>query len=352
MKISSTGIAAFLLVFAFTISSLANAQIVEVSPANRKALGISTAQIHRGAMPVGNGTFGVVIAPPGHSNPVFSPFNGILVEPLVVSGMKVKEGQPVAVLYSPEYETARTEANSLRLTVEHMEHLSNRARELRQLGLRSAQEVDEVTHDLQSAQLLLAASQGRLRTVRSTGTVGHFKLLAPSSGVVTDFSAIAGETVGPSEPFLSLFDGKGYWLHVALPEQSANSVSINTPIQIADTDSPGQVVAIDPMIDAQMQTIGIKAELPGNTPWRLGQLVEVSLEPEGSVDTLTVPTRALVRIDGAECVFVEVENGFRKVIVTVTGRNRTEAYIQGELKPEDRVAISGLAAMKNLVEGA
>ncbi|MCB9961601.1 MAG: efflux RND transporter periplasmic adaptor subunit [Hyphomonas sp.] len=328
------------------------AQTFEVSPASRKALGISTAAVFNESAIEGESAFGTVIAPPGNSHPVTSPFDAVLLDPLVIPGMQVNAGDPVAILYSPEYETAHAELETQRLTVEHMDHLAERAEELRQLGLRSAQEADEAEHDSKSAHLAFAASQGRLNAVRPAKGAGRFELVAPASGIVADISVNAGDPVAMSDPFLSIFDGKRYWLDVALPERAANSIRIGAPVNLEGATEKGTVIAIDPKVDARLQTIRIKIELPNSTPWRLGQLVDLSLESSSGANALIIPARALVRIGGTDCVFVEEGSSFRRVDVTVLSRSRTEVSVQGTLKTGDQVAVSGLAALKNLAEGA
>ena len=69
-------------------------QTVEVTAASRKALGITTEPVRTESSIEGTRTFGTVIAPPGNSSPVASPFEAVLLEPLVIPGMQVEAGRP------------------------------------------------------------------------------------------------------------------------------------------------------------------------------------------------------------------------------------------------------------------
>ncbi|MEZ5987195.1 MAG: efflux RND transporter periplasmic adaptor subunit [Hyphomonas sp.] len=327
-------------------------QAVDVSPASRKALGISTAPVSQEGAIDGTGAFGTVIAPPGNSHPVTSPFDAVLLEPLVIPGMQVKAGEPVALLYSPDYETAQAELDSQRIMAEHMDHLHERVIELREMGLRSAQEADEAEHDAKTAHLNLAATQRRLSAVRSAKGAGRFELVASDAGTISDISVEAGEPVAMSDPFLYIFDGKRYWLDVALPERVAKTFMIGSSVSLAGVSEKGVVVAIDPTVDARLQSIRLKVELPTSYSWRLGELVDLSFETQEAGSALVVPARALVRISGDDYVFVDAGDSFRRVPVTVQTRSREEVVVQGDLSPGDQVAISGLAALKNLAEGA
>ena len=234
--------AALVATIATFFADTALSQTIEVSVASRKALGISTSPILEESAVEGASAFGTVIAPPGNSHPVTSPFDAVLLEPLVIPGMQVKTGDPVALLYSPEYETARAELETQRLTVEHMDNLAVRAEELRQLGLRSAQEADEAEHDAKSAHLAYAASRGRLSAVRPARGAGRFELVAPAAGIVSDISVEAGEPVGMSDPFLTVFDGQRYWLDATLPERIANTVRMGSAVDLPGTAEKGTVV--------------------------------------------------------------------------------------------------------------
>lgn len=327
------------------------AQTFDVSPASRKALGISTFPVVDGNRIEGASAFGTVVAPPGNFHPVTSPFDAVLLEPLVIPGMSVKAGQPVAILYSPDFETATAELENQRIMADHMDHLAERTYELRELGLRSAQEADEAEHDTKTAHQTLSALEGRLSAVRAAAGSGRFQLIAPAAGIVSGISVDAGGHVGMSEPFLSIFDGKRYWLDAALPERIANTLTIGSAVALTGIEEKGEIVAIDPGVDVRQQSVRIKIELPGSQTWRLGQLVDISLETQGEGAALVVPARALVRIGGVDCVFVESGSGFRRVEVEVVTRSREEVVLRGDLARGDQVAISGLAALKNLAEG-
>jgi cobalt-zinc-cadmium efflux system membrane fusion protein len=333
------------------LAGAASAQSFEVSPANHKALGITTAPVIEDGAIEGVRGFGTVIVPPGNGHPVTSPIDAVLLKSLVVPGMQVKAGDPVAVLYNPEIETARANLETERLTVEHLDHLAERARELRALGLRSAQEVDEAEHDAKSARLAFSASQNRLRAAHSSKGDGRFTVVAPATGVVYDILAEPGEPVDMSQAFLSIFDGERYWLDVSVHTRAASNIRIGSKVELPDNEQ-GAVIAISPKVDAQRQAVRVMVELPPSQTWRLGQLVDLGFKMPHAKNALMVPARALVRIAGRDTVFVETENGFRVTEVTVVSRSRNEIILNGGLTREDRVAVSGTAALKSLAEGA
>ncbi|MEZ5945717.1 MAG: efflux RND transporter periplasmic adaptor subunit [Hyphomonas sp.] len=344
--------AALAVMCAASLSGPALSQTFEVSAASRKALGISTVPVLENGTIEGTSAFGTVMAPPGNAHPVVSPFEAVLLQPYVIPGMQVKAGEAVALLYSPDFETARADLEAQRIMVEHMDHLYERTLELHELGLRSAQETDEAEHDTKTARLELNAQRARLSALRSAKGAGRFELVAPATGIVSEISVEAGDAVGMSEPFLSIFDGQRYWLDAVLPERLASTIRVGSAVTVPGTPDKASVIAIDPQVDAHLQSVRIKIELPKSGTWRLGQLVDLSFEAPEQAAAFVAPARALVRIGGTDGVFVDTGDGFRRVEVEVVSRSRDEVVLRGDLASGDHVAVSGLAALKNLAEGA
>ena len=113
----------------------------------------------------------------------------------------------------------------------------------------------------------------------------------------------------------------------------------------------GRVIAVDPEIDPVSRSIEILVELPEDVSWRIGQLVTATFSTRISGDALTVPTGSIQRMGNELFVFVAAENGFRTVPVAIQMQSRDLAVISGDLSVGDLVAMSGLAALKNIVEG-
>lgn len=325
---------------------------IDVSPANIAALGIETEVVRSGSAIGSASASGVVIAPPGTSHTVTVPFDAIMVEPLVLPGMNATAGQHIAILQSPDYASAFADLETQRYTAEHRSEIALRAVELGQLGLRSREEVDEARHEAESAKLNFNAVESRLSNLKAASGAGRFILVAPFDGIVTHVSAQSGEPVMSSEPLITLFEGGNYWARVELPETKSSQIAIGDSVLTDYSSNSGSVVAVDPEIDPESRSIEVFVDLPGDVMWRIGQLVTMTFFPaETSADALIVPTRSIVRIDDDVFVFVKTASGFRTVPVEIQSRSRNLATVTGNLSIGDNVAISGLAALKNIVGG-
>jgi len=340
----------------FLIVSIPSAAIsqttIPISAANRAALGIETESVLPSTAYARTTATGVVIAPAGSSFPITSPFSGVLVKPLVFSGANVSKGQEVALLHSPEYSTAKAQLGTLRLNMVHNQHLYESEEALYELGLRSELELDEAKHEMESARLEFLAMDERLSAVLPGNAPGNFVLTTSVDGVVSNFSTRQGLEVSIASPLLTVFSGSKYWASVQIPEVGAAQVSTGTEVQLSQTDTLGTVVSIEPEIDPVSRSLEVIVELPDDGQWRIGQLVSASFLSEVSPGTQALPERSIVRIAGNTFVFVEVPSGFRLTPVTIQTRSRNIVIVSGDLAAGDRVAISGLAALKNIIEGA
>lgn len=325
--------------------------MIDVSDANRIALGIQTETLQSATKIEFTKATGRVVAPIGQSQFISSPFDGVLMKPLVVAGMEVKKGQNIALIQSADYAAIQTERAQAKLMAEHTEELAKRAVDLGDLGLRSVAEVDEAKHEAQASLISLRAIETRLNRVRSVGRSGQFYLTATDNGIITHVHAASGTPVSIADPITTLFSGKTYWARVPVPSANINSVDIGTAISLQNTDLTGSVIAIDPEVDGVSQTVDVTIELPAELSWRLGGLVTATFLAPPPSGAVAVPSRAIVRMSGQTYVFHEVDGGFQTVPVKVLSQSYQTSFVSGNLSETDTIAVSGLAALKNVAEG-
>ena len=321
---------------------------IDLSPASRIALGVETAPVMEARASEITRATGVVIPPNGASRTAVSPFGGVIVNAMATPGTKVKTGAPLAVLYSADYADAEAELESRRLTMAHMAHLAARADELFELGLRSEQEADEAHHDAMSARLAYEAMHDRLKYIQKGEHPGQFVLTAPADGVVTHIYPGDGDMIEAGGPVASILMGETYWARVQLPERHATLLKPGDTAMIDRLSASATIVSVDPEIDPKTRSLDVLVALPSGPEWRLGAMVALSFDAAQPEGALLAPSRAIVKIDGEDVVFVETESGFRMTPVEIVARARDEALLRGDLAPGDKVATSGLAALKNI----
>jgi len=352
MKVRNILQTGLFLLAAWAIHAPASAQIeIELSPASRMALGVETATVSLIDASEGVTASAMVIAPNGALQAAASPFDGVMVDTLATPGAEVKAGDPVAVIYSAAYADGSAELEARRLTMAHMAHLAERSDELFKLGLRSEQETDEAHHDAISARLAYEALRTQLQYVQRGAQPGQFILTAPAAGILTHVAPAAGEMIGAGAPVASILTGNVFWARAQMAERHATALKTGAPVTVDNLSEKGRIVSIDPEIDPETRSLDVVVELPSEQNWRLGALLTLTLETVPGEGALLIPAKAILRTGGIETVFVETETGFQTMPVEIVSRSRHDALVHGELTPGDKVAVSGLAALKNIASG-
>lgn len=347
---SILGVLAWLFLASFAVPSWAQ-DLIDVSDANRIALGIQTERLQSASNVESVKATGRVISPIGEIQSISSPFEGVLSEPLVVAGMEVKSGQNIARIYSAEYAAGLVEREQAKLMAEHNAELAKRALELGDIGLRSVAEVDEAKHEAQSSLITLRAIEKRLSRVLPAAGSGQFYVKAKDKGIITHVHAAAGASLAKSSPIASLFSGDAYWASVPVPEANIDLIHIGSSIAFENTGLSGTVIAIDPEVDGVSRTVDVTIQLPEEQSWRLGGLVTATFLTPPPTESVAVPSRAIVRLSGQTYVFQETDKGFKTVPVIVLSQTYQTSFVSGNLSEGDNIAVSGLAALKNVVEG-
>lgn len=335
-----------------TSNMLAAQNSIELSAASRTALGIETVRITASDSYTGATTNGVVIAPPDQIVNIVSPFDAIMLQPLVMPGVQVTAGQSMAILQSSDFAAAQADLESLELDAEHMTHLAKRTEELQKLGLKSDEESEEAWHEAKASDLRLRAIKAKLASVTPADSSNQYLLSSNSGGIVAHINAKPSDPVNSTSPVITLFRGQVYWASAQLPERLADTITLGSVVTIVGSAENGVVIAIDPEVDQDSRSLEILVELPQNSTWRLGQLIDLAFNVDVPGDSLFVPARSIVQIDGSSFVFVQNNSGFDVVPVEIVSRGRDIAVILGDLSTESSIAISGLAALKNLLTGA
>lgn len=240
----------------------------------------------------------------------------------------VEQGQALADLYVPEWVAAQEEFLSVqRLRGGDFAELIDAARQrLRQAGMNDEQ----------------------IRAVEDGGVVqARIALTAPIAGIVTELAVREGMTVMPGTTLYRINGLSTVWAVVAVPEsqaamlRSGASAELRSPA-LPGTTFSGTVQAILPEVDPATRTIGARIELANAgralTP---GMRVSVALGA-GAVESLTVPSEAVITTGTRTVVIVADANGtFLPAEVEVGIEADGETEIRRGLAAGQTVVVSG-----------
>ncbi len=346
----------FVLMLALPVIPAQAAELIQISGAQQKNLGIQTQTLARSGE-VQLGWPAKVTIPPGNLRMVVAPVSGMVTRMSKGTAEPVRSGEFLAVLSSTELLaeqrgliTAQTRQKLARDNAARDEKLFAEGiiAESRLRASRAELVQAQAEYGVQRAalkayglgeQTIDSASDGKLST--SLGVSSQI------SGVVLEQLAEVGSRVETGMPLYKLANLSRLVLEIQLPAKDANTLKLGQAVSVAGSQATGKVTAIGAQVGGA-QTVTVRADLrdPQN---RLlpGQSVEARLAVGMNGGGWRVPAQAIAWQGGKPYVFAATAQGYRAVPVQVLSQTSQDALIGG-LKDGERIAVSGLAALKSL----
>lgn len=225
-------------------------------------------------------------------------------------GEKVRRGEPLFEIYSPELVQTEQELLSALDFARGMDDAPQDAR-------------DRAWSMVESTRTRLGywdITPQQIARLEDTGEVFRtLEVSAPASGLVMKrMAGLEGMAVQPGMELFHLADLSSLWLSVELFEDQLSAVHEGTEAQIDLSYFPGEtfrgrVRFLEPELSEKTRTMRAKIEVP-NPDGRLrkGMYATVELQPVEVQDALTVPLQSILR------------TGQRNVVVVALGHGRFE----------------------------
>jgi membrane fusion protein, multidrug efflux system len=182
----------------------------------------------------------------------------------------------------------------------------------RQLLPRQTFDDTEARHQAAVAQLDLAKAQfeqSKARLDELKINLANTAIVSPVDGFVGKRFLDPGATVSPNVPVASLVDIRTVRMVANLVEKDLKRVTVGTHAEVDVDAFPGEtfngrVSRVAPVFDPATRTAEMEIEVP-NTGFRLkpGMYARVQLTVATKASAITVPSNAIVRLDGKPGVF-------------------------------------------------
>jgi Cu(I)/Ag(I) efflux system membrane fusion protein len=312
------------------VGGAADAGTVQISPGLQQNLGVRLAEVTRGRIstPI---TASASIGYDEREEAVVQARATGFVEHVRVRATQdvVRQGEPLADLYVPDWIAAQTEYLAVRnLHSPGSEDLIEGARN----RLRLAGMPEEL-----------------IRLLDRTGKAqARFTLTSPISGVVTELSARDGMTVMSGNPLFRINALSTVWLDAQVPETLAHDVRVGDAVSarpgaLRGAVFAGTVTAVLPSVDPATRTVTVRVELPNPKRQLLpGMFVSVQFASGGGPEVLIVPSEAVIETGTRRVVLVsEAEGRFRPVNVATGRADGGETEIRSGLAAGQKVVVSG-----------
>lgn len=292
---------------------------------------------------------------------VISSVAGRIVALKASPGTAVRRGDVLAVVSSPDFGLAQSEARRADTDLELATRSLARARDLHEAGVLPLKDLQAAQADHARAKSERDRTAARERLYGGAGQIDQqFRLVAPISGVVVDRRVNLGQEVRPDQgpdaaPLFVISDPGHLWIGLDIPEALSQEVQLGEAVRISVPALPGavflaQVDFIADFIDPQTRTVKARASV-ANPMRRLKAEMFVTADVEIPPSTaLKVPATAAFLIDSNYYAFVEESPGR-----FVRHRIRSEEVSLGFMRvtagltPGDKVVIDGALLLQRLL---
>ncbi|MFM0399977.1 efflux RND transporter periplasmic adaptor subunit [Paraburkholderia aspalathi] len=285
-------------------------------------------------------------------SPIYARSTGYLLHWYADIGTRVKQGQLLADLDTPEIDQELAQAlaqraqtsSSLGLAKSSME----RWQQLRQRDAVSQQELDERTSTYSQDLANLAAADANVKRLQQ---LESFKrIVAPFAGVVTQRNVDVGDLIdagsGTSRALFALAQSDPLRVYVQLPQAYAQNVSVGQKVVVTQAELPGQqfhgtITHISGAIDVPTRSLQVEVTLPNpDDKLRPGAYVQVAV-PAAAHAQLMVPGNALLfRAEGPRVAVVDANGtvALRKVVIAQDLGQSLE--IESGIEANDKIIIN------------
>jgi len=301
---------------------------VAISARMQQNLGVRTAEVTRHALAPTVEAVGTVAYNERDLAVVQARSNGF-VERLFVRAVldPVRQGQPLAELYVPDWVAAQEEYLSVARMASAGALVDGARQRMRLAGMSDAQ----------------------IQSVAASGKVqARFTVTAPIGGVVAELGAREGMTVAPGAPLFRINGLSTVWVNAEVPESLAAQVRPGSAVEarapaLGGAAFKGKVTAILPEVNPATRTLKMRVEL-ANPAGALvpGMFATVMLKPAARVEMLQVPSEAVITTGKRSVVVVALGDGrFAPVDVEIGMEANGQTEIRKGLEAGQQVVVSG-----------
>jgi RND family efflux transporter MFP subunit len=285
---------------------------------------------------------------------IYSRTNGYLLRWNKDIGSKVKKGELLAEIDTPEVDQELSQAKAAQQQTEAQLQLAKSTAErwanLRKTDSVSQQEADQQASAYSQATANTAAAEANVRRLQQLESFKH--VYSPISGVITRRNTDVGAliTAGSSGTGKELFDVAQVdplRVFVSVPQTNAPSIRAGLPAHIELREYPGhkfsgKVVRTADSIDPATRTLLTEIDVP-NPDGRLlpGSYAEVHFAVPVQITRLSIPVNAvLFRPEGPRVAVVGSDHRVHLKAISIGRDYGTKVEILGGLDPNDQIVVN------------
>ena len=309
-----------------------------------------------GLTPVVNVT-GTVTFDPERVAAVGARISGRVRRILKFPGDPVKAGDVLAELESADLGQAQSAVLAARAHAEAANANETREAQLAEARVSSQRDAELARATAASARADLHAAEQRVRALGggASGEIGILVVTSPIPGKIVESHVSRGQSVEPSATLFRVADLGRVWIELAVFERELGHITPEDAVEISPQTNlaivlQGRVAHVGDIIDRETRSGDVRVVVPNaDGSLRPGQSVLAKIHTKTTPSAvLLLPREAVTSVDGKPTVFVEHDaTSVEPRSVTTGARDGTRVEITAGLTAGERVAVSGVFALKS-----
>ena len=293
---------------------------------------------------------------------------GRVTDVLAEAGDRVKPGQVLARVASPELTSAQLAYMRASATATLAERSAERARQLIAADVIGSAELQRRESEVQIARAELRAAGDQLKLMglsgdamtrlRGQGNVAPSAAIAASSaGIVIERQVSQGQVAQPGDPLFTVADLSNVWVVGALPEQMARSVKVGQDVQVdvpalgltvEEAPITGKIIDVGDTVSTETRTVAIRTQVD-NKDLALKPQMLASMKIQGALEkVLAIPALAVVRENDKDHVYVKkAENHYRLTPVELGANSGGQRPVIKGLSEGAQIVVEGAFHLNN-----
>ena len=313
-----------------------------------------------------------VTAPTGRAVAVTAPYPGQMVRILAGIGDTVKAGAPLGQFVSPNAGDARRLQQEASIEFRLTKSVLDREQALFEDGLIPEARVQAARAKFEAAQAVMRARDAELNASGmqfesggsrkkgdsppgvADGVVAGYAtgyLRAPMAGVLTEVFTPIGQRVEPGAVLFRLVDLSQLQLDIQMAPEKAALLKVGDTVTAPQRQANAVVTGVSQAVDSN-QLARVRARIQSHGNLQLGEILTVQVHPglrKGGA-AWRVPSRCLTQWQGKVVLFVATATGFSVQPVEIMSTNDDTTVVAGPLGADSKVAISGIASLRALLQ--
>ncbi len=280
------------------------------------------------------------------------------------TGSRVRRGQAMAKVYSPELLTAQAELIQASSALKRNEQSANEI--IRKTAGRTLEASREKLR-------LLGLSEAQLRTIEKQGKpTDHLTLIAPLSGIVIKKDVNEGMYVKTGSPIYTVADLDQVWVILEAYESDIQAIALGQQVHFTVESYPGtsfhgEVAYIDPLVDEKTRTVRVRLNVANESAkLKPGMFVRATSSSMAADDpgngSLLIPASAPLVTGKRALVYVQLpeKEGVYVGREVVLGQRRGDFYqvnsgleegelvvTRGNFKIDSAIQLQGRPSLMN-----